>query len=59
MKYTVKYFAWLSTKGEKEMLKNGAVWAGMVRDCPEQFKYLLDKSENRCYIEIKKAEPYV
>ena len=53
--YSVKYFAWLSTKGEKEMLKNGAVWAGLINDCPDKFKYLLDKSAINCYIEITKS----
>ncbi len=52
----VKYYAWMSTRSEKELKKNGAVFAGMVRDCPEKFKNLLDKSENRCYIEIRTGE---
>lgn len=48
----VKYFAWLSTKGEKECYKNGALFSGMVRDCPEKFKEFLDKTDSRAYISI-------
>ena len=48
----VKYFEWLSTNGEKECYKNGALFSGMVRDCPENLKEFLDKSDSRSYISI-------
>jgi len=51
----IKYFAWLSTKGEQQYLKDGAIYVGLVRDAPHFLKHLLNKKENRQYCVISAA----
>jgi hypothetical protein len=39
-------YAWLSTKGEQEDIKNGALYAGKIKGLPDKYKYLLSDGEN-------------
>lgn len=52
----IKYLAWLSSKGERREVQDGAVFAGLVRDLPENLKHLRDDSEDRQYCVVKNKE---
>lgn len=50
-----KYYAWISSKGSKEDLKDpNIIFSGLVRDVPKNLIEFLDKSESRSYIKIFK-----
>lgn len=46
-----KYFAWLSTKCEKEAIANGALYAGLYRNVPKELKkHLTEDSSGKAYV---------
>jgi len=46
----IQYLAWLSSEGERRHKnEKGVLWAGMVRNLPEQYKHLLDAKDTRQY----------
>jgi hypothetical protein len=51
---TCKYFAWISTKGAKQMMADGALFAGLIRDVPANLKPYLDPNvqENKQYVRL-------
>ncbi|HEY5392462.1 MAG TPA: hypothetical protein VIJ57_10130 [Hanamia sp.] len=49
-----KYYAWLSTKGEKQAIKDGALFAGYIKNVPVGLKhYLTEDSEGKVYVILK------
>lgn len=56
--YQLEFFAWLSTSGEKKYKSvNNVVFAGLVRDVPQQLKFLVTENKlNSKYCIITKNE---
>ena len=54
----IKYFAWLSSSGEKQYIQDGALYVGLVRNAPHFIKHLLNEKETRqyCVISANKME---
>ena len=50
---SLRYLAWLSSRGERRERNNGAVYAGTVEALPEKLKYLLDPQETRRYCVVQ------
>lgn len=50
----IKYFAWLSSKGEKALKLDGSAYAGDILNCPDKYKHLIDddKRNGRRYIAV-------
>jgi len=52
----LRYLAWLSTKGEREAIRDGALFAGFVRDLPAEYAGLIKQDEARRYCRVTKLE---
>ena len=52
----VRYYAWLSTSREKDCYREGALYAGKIKDVPDKYKPLSGDSKGRKYCVITKAQ---
>ena len=48
----IKYYAWISTRGEKKHIREGAIFAGLVSDMPKKYRHLIDPNEVRKFCVI-------
>ena len=50
---TIMYYAWISSSGARDKMRDGALFAGLDRDVPDEYRHLLDPAELRHYVVIR------